>query len=119
MIRQPSPPRPLVRAKGEDAPPVTRPPARLAIPSPQQLGIAPAGGSTTAAVDWNAARHRLDRLGAVYFHVEKLDAGGYRFTCLLPTAQRGHTHRVETVAATEAEAVHLALARAEAWAGGK
>jgi hypothetical protein len=118
MAQQPAPPRPLVRAKGEDAPPVVPPPARLAIPSPHQLGITSASTSA-AAVDWNSARRRLDRLGAVYFHVEKLNAGGYRFTCLLPTSQRGHTHRVETVAATEAEAVHLALARAEEWAGGK
>lgn len=93
--------------------------ARLVIPSPKQLGITPANTSAAAAVDWNATRRRLDRLGAVYFHLERLDAGGYRFTCLLPTSQRGRTHRVETVAATEADAIHLALAKAEEWAGGR
>ena len=119
IAQQPAPPRPLVRAKGDDAPAAASRPARLAMPSPKQLGIAPASASPTDAVDWNVARRRLDRLGAVYFHVEKLDGGGYRFTCLLPTSQRGRTHRVETVAATEADAIHLALAKAEEWAGGR
>lgn len=119
VAQQPPAPRPLVRAKGDDAPPTPSPPARLTMPSPGQLGITPAGARAAEAVDWNAARRRLDRLGAVYFHVEKLDAGGYRFTCLLPTRQPGRTHRVETVAASEAEAIRLALAKAEEWAGGR
>jgi len=119
MAQQPAPPRPLIRAKGEDAAPALPRPARLAMPSPKQLGIAPVNSSAAAAVDWNVIRRRLDRLNAVYFHLEKVDAGGYRFTCLLPTTQRGRTHRVETVAATEADAIHLALAKAEEWAGGR
>lgn len=86
------------------------------MPSPDQMGIASTWTAPTDGPDWNAARRRLERLRAVYFHVEKLDRGGFRFTCLLPTAQTGRTHRVEAVAATEAEVVRLALAKAEEWA---
>jgi hypothetical protein len=53
----------------------------------------------------------------VCFHLEKLTPGGYRFSCLLPTAQPGRTHRIEAEAVTETEVVRLALAKAEEWAG--
>jgi hypothetical protein len=89
------------------------------MPSPEQLGVAPARPLDGPGVDWVAARRRLDRLGAVCIHLEKLPQGGYAFVCLLPTAQPGRTHRVEATAGTETDAVHLVLEKAEAWAGGR
>jgi hypothetical protein len=62
---------------------------------------------------------RLDNLGVLCFNLDKGAPGGCRFTCLLPTAQQGRSHRIETRAATEAEAVRLAVAEAERWAGRK
>jgi hypothetical protein len=66
-----------------------------------------------AAVDWNVTVTRLRALEAVGFHLDRLPEGGYRFTCWVPAAQAGRTSRVEAMAATEAEAVRLALERAE------
>jgi hypothetical protein len=111
-------PRPIIRAKGDDepAPRPTRP-MPLTLPSPESLGIARA--PATASVDWSATRTRLDRVGVIGFNLERLSPAGYRFTCLMPTSQPGRTHRVEAVAATEADVVRLALAKSEEWAGGK
>jgi hypothetical protein len=89
------------------------------MPSPEQLGVVRAKPAAGDGVDWTAARRRLERLGATCFHLEKLAPNGYRFTCLLPTAQTGRAHHVEAVAATEAEAVRLALEKSEEWAGGR
>jgi hypothetical protein len=113
-------PRPIVRAKGDDDPVrVELPQTRLRIPTPEQLGIALAPRTDAPPADWATARQRLDRLGAVCLHLEKLPQGGYRFTCLLATSQAGRTHRVEAQAATEAEVVRLALDRSEEWARGR
>lgn len=90
-------------------------PAPLTMPSPEQLGVAPA--RTDAVFDWTTAHRRLDLLGASSYR-ERLAQGGYRFTCLLPTTQADRVHRVEAVAATEEEAVRLALQKAEEWAAG-
>lgn len=92
------------------APPL--PPAPLAIPAPEQLGLSPARPMEPVQLDWAAARTRLDQLGATCFHLEKLD-NGWRFTCLLPTAEAGKQRRIDVEAATEAEAVQAALERAE------
>jgi hypothetical protein len=88
------------------------PPAPLAIPAPEQLGLAAMRPVETARLDWAAARTRLDRLGATCFYLEKLDSG-WRFTCLLPTAEAGKQRRIDVEAASEAEAVQVALERAE------
>ena len=125
LAGQSVPPPPIVRAKGPDdsataVPPVPPPrlPSRLTMPSPEQLGVASPRASASSTVDWAAAHRRLDGLHAVCFHLEKLPQGGFRFTCLLPTAQAGRTHRVDAVAATDAEVVSLALNKAEEWAAG-
>jgi hypothetical protein len=89
------------------------------MPSPDQLGVALGKPSGSAGLDWAVVHHRLDQLGAVCFNLEKLPQGTYRFTCLLPTAQPGRTHRVEAVAASESEVVRLVLDRSEEWAGGR
>lgn len=96
-------------------------PAPLSMPSPDQLGITTATATPAPAVDvdWTAARQRLTRLGAVSFNLDQLPQGACRFTCFLPTDQVGRTHRVEAAAASEAEAIRLALGKAEQWAGRK
>ncbi len=91
------------------------PPARLSLPSPEQLGVAGAG----APVDWGEVHRRLDRLGAVSFRQEKLLDGGYRVTFLLPTAQGNRTHCVTAESRQAAEAVGRALDQAEQWTGHK
>jgi hypothetical protein len=118
--QQPAPPRPrpVVRAQAPDEPvPAARPvptrPTLLTLPSPEALGLAP---GKEAATDWAAVHRRLDRVGATCFHVDKLPQGGYRVTCLMPGSTAGSLHHVESQAANEAEALQLALARAEQWA---
>jgi len=85
------------------------------MPTPEQLGVAPALVRAEVDFDWTAAQRRLDRLGVVCFHMDKLDSGNCRFTCILPTRQSGLTHRVEAEAATSHEAVGLVLSQAEQW----
>jgi hypothetical protein len=89
---------------------------RLQLPSPEQLGLtANAVAASVPRLDWSAIHQRLDQLGATCFHLEKL-ARGCRVTCLLPTAQADRSHRIEAEAATEAEAVAIAVTQAESWA---
>ena len=110
-------PRPIFRGKGADEPaaPLQAAVARLSMPSPDQLGVSRPNGADT---DWTTVKQRLDRLSPSYVHMDRVQ-GGYRFTCLLPTTKADRTHRVEALAATEAEAVRLALNKCEEWAGGR
>jgi hypothetical protein len=55
----------------------------------------------------------MDRLGVMGFHVERLEAGGFRVICLVPTTAPDRTLRVEALAATREEAALLAVHRAE------
>lgn len=121
-------PRPIFRAKGPDEPasPLAMSsqatPMRLSIPTPEQLGVgqSPFQDGTRSdgtGLDWTAAHRRLERLGAVCFHMDKLESGACRFTCILPTRQPGITHRVEAEAATAPNAVASGLSQAEQWAG--
>jgi hypothetical protein len=121
--QRPSLPPPRFRAQAPDEPVSKQLPAPvrsapIAIPTPEQLGVATVPMSEGTS-DWAAANRRLDLLGAVSSHRERLPQGGYRFTCLLATEQADRKHRVEAVAATEEEAVRLALQRAEEWATGR
>lgn len=88
----------------------------LALPPPEQLGIGSA--SAPAEIDWNAVHRRLHQLGSTSYQSQRT-ADGYRFTCLLPTANPDRTQRIEAQAAGEAEAIRLALDRAEQWARAK
>jgi hypothetical protein len=85
----------------------------LTLPSPDELGITCAPAPATNAADWADVHRRLERLGAVAFHQQKLAAGGYRFTCLLPSGQANRSQHIEAEAATATEAACLALDRAE------
>jgi hypothetical protein len=86
------------------------------MPSPEQLGIVQGQTKPSDMVDWTRTRQCLDRLGATSFQMEKLDQGGFRFLCLLPTGKPGCNHRVEAVAASEADAIRLVLHKSEDWA---
>ena len=92
------------------------PPARIgamAMPSPDQLGVnaRPAEG----VCDWTAIHRRMQELGVVSFQMDRLNADVFQITCLLPTAEAGHTHRIEAHGATEAGAVRCALDEAQRW----
>lgn len=101
------------------APETLIPSARIALPSPEELGLAAAPAATVSAktttLDWNFAHSRLQRLSAVGFHIDRLSDGGFRVTFLLPTNQSQRTHHIESEAQTEAAAVLGALDQAEAW----
>jgi hypothetical protein len=88
----------------------------LALPPPEQLGIGAA--TAPAEIDWNAVHRRLHLLGSTSYQSQRT-ADGYRFTCLLPTADPDRSQRIEAQAAGEADAIRLALDRAEHWARGK
>lgn len=115
-VPRPPAPRPIIRAQSEDPAPVARP-APLVLPSPEELGVGRIRPSAGADADWSAAYRRLHDLGAVCFQLEKLDQGGCRCTCLLPTTHPDRRHRVETRGTSEAAAVRLALERVEQWSG--
>jgi hypothetical protein len=120
--QQPARSRPIIRAQREDDPartPVASRVAPIVLPTPEQLGVGLSKESQRKAIDWANVHDRLERLGASCFHQQKVPEGGYRITCLLPTAQSERTHRIEAQAATEAEAVRAVLARAEQWAAGR
>lgn len=115
----------VVRGHIDDPPAKTgspaAPPSRLSMPSPEELGlVAPATKSAAvpACADWPAARARLDKLGAVFYRLEKEQAGGFRFSCALPHAKGGATQQqFEARAASEQDAIRLAMQQVEAWAG--
>ena len=107
--QRPDDPAPSERQPESKAPP-------LALPPPEQLGIGAA--SAPADIDWNAIHGQLRRVGATVYRSQQT-AHGYCFTCLLPTADPSRNQRIEATAATEAEAIRLALARAEQWTRGK
>lgn len=109
---QAAPKAPVIRAQApDDIKPQVR--STVAMPSPDQLGVnaRPADGSC----DWTAARRRMQDLGVVTFQVDHPSAERYQFTCLLPTAEAGRTHRIEAQGASEAEAVRRALDEAQRW----
>ncbi len=123
VAQQQLPPRRIARAQVEDEPPPS--PARaasrsvaLTIPSPEELGVPQTKTSEAGAIDWTAVHNQLNQLGATCFHLERSE-GGFRISCLLPTAQAGRTRRIEAEAASEAAAVQATLAKAEEWAAGR
>lgn len=101
------------------APEPTTTSARLVLPSLEELGVAVQAQvpvqASRPALDWNRAHTRLQDLGAVGFHLDRLPNGGCRVTFLLPTSQPQRTHHVEAEAASEADAVRNALEQAETW----
>jgi len=102
-------PQPLIRAQAPEEPNPARPPL-LTLPSPEQLGVAvrPVENSP----DWTAIHARMKALGVVSYHMDSLPDGRSRFTCCMPGDQPGLTRRIESVAATEIEAVQGGLQQA-------
>jgi hypothetical protein len=111
-------PRPTIRLQAPDVPPVR--PSRQALPSPEALGVSVAKSLPASAppLDWNLAHARLERLGALGFHLEHLAPGKVRATFMLPAGEH-RAHQVEVVADNEAAAVSAALDNAEAWAAAR
>lgn len=104
------------RAEQQSTPEETpREPLRL--PSPEELGVDSPAAKSQAVINWTQVHRQLARLGALSFYQQKLPGGGYRVTFLLPAGKEGRAHHVEAIAETDAEAVLLALDRAEKWAG--
>jgi hypothetical protein len=86
----------------------------IAMPSPTELGVSPPG-----KVDWNETHSRLDRLGAFGLQMVQLNDGRHRVAFVLRTAKADQVQHVEVTAATAAEAVTLALERAETVSSGQ
>jgi hypothetical protein len=94
-----------------------RPDTLLAMPAPRDLGL---GTATTPSqddeIDWKELRHRMQSLGVVGYQAREATGGGWVFACQLKTSDPSRRHRIETPpAATEAQAISLALAEAERW----
>src|SRR5262249_45752210 len=123
-------PRPKVRLQAPEEI-LPQSPPRTPLPSPEELGIggpvgqipnAPLAAAPVANVsqsrsediDWNVTKQRLNRLGALSFHCDRLANGAFRVTLSLPA--QGGAHHVEAEATSEAAAVAAAIDRAEAWA---
>ena len=111
-------PRPTIRLQAPDTL-LTKPAAPVALPSPEALGIRMSAAPAPAAaiLDWNLAHARMQRLGALGIHVDRLPQG-IRVTLILPAGQQ-LTHHVEVVAQSEAVAVNTALDNAESWTIGR
>jgi hypothetical protein len=89
------------------------------MPSPVELGVADAKPPENPVLDWTAVHNQLDHLGATCFQLERTPESSFRITCLLPTDQRGCSHRIEAQGPSEADAVRLALAKAQEWRAGR
>ena len=113
---QPALPRPTIRLQSPDTV-LAKPAAPVSLPSPEALGIQAPKAVAPAAVDWNVIHARIQRLGALGIHTDRLPQG-VRVTLLLPAGQQ-QTHLIEVVADSESAAVNSAVANAEAWARGR
>jgi hypothetical protein len=58
----------------------------------------------------------MDRLGPISVRQEKTPSGGYRVTMMLPTDPPNDTYPVDAEGKSLADALTLALDRAEDWA---
>jgi hypothetical protein len=56
---------------------------------------------------------RLNDLGVISKQLDRLGDGSYRFVCVLPSGQPDRNRRIESRAATEADAIRLAVDRAQ------
>jgi hypothetical protein len=82
----------------------------VSLPSPEDVGVGAA-----AKIDWNDAHTRLERLGNIGMTTGQTTDGRHRVSLVLRTSRTDSVQRIEAVASTEAEAVALALAKAEEW----
>lgn len=103
------------RMQSDDAPELAKVNERpaLQMPSPEQLGLG--AKARSVEVDWSAVRSRMEALKVASFNLQKLE-GGFRFICVVPI--NGERRKIEADGVNEAEAIDLALGRAEARRGG-
>lgn len=109
-------PAPRVICAQSDDEPVRQPiretrPTSLQLPAPEQLGV----NSPPSGTDWARVHQRLEQMGAVCFHLDKLSTGNYRVSCVLPSQTPDRTRHIDVEAGSKDEAVTLALAKAEEW----
>ena len=104
-----SQPKMVIRAQAPEEPKPARPPL-LSLPSPEQLGVSIRHDSK--ADDWTALRSHMKELGVLSFHLELLADRRTRFTCWMPSDRPGLTRRIESVAASETEAIQRGLQEA-------
>jgi hypothetical protein len=102
-------PKTLIRAQAPEEPRPAHPPL-LTLPPPEQLGVAVR--PVEDAADGTALHARMKELGILRFHIDSLPDGRARFTCWTPSTRPGVTRCIESVAATEAEAVQRGLQEA-------
>lgn len=87
------------------------PPRPLAIPTPEELGIA--SPRQAQPLDWTVIRRQMSDLGVVRFDLQHLAGGKARFSCWLPGATAGDSPRlVQAEGEGELEAVRVCLDRA-------
>jgi hypothetical protein len=104
------PPDPLARPLTQtNSPP-------LSLPSPEEIGMA--APRPASKVDWNATHDRLHQLGGVGLRLAQLDDSNMRVSLVMRTNQPNVFHHIDATAATEAEAVTMAMTRAEQWVAG-
>ena len=116
----PQAPRPKIRLQAPDTPKFVP----LILPTPEALGVTvarPKNPTPTAVVpaaaplDWNLVHARLQRLGALGFHLDRMNQGKVRVSFLLPAGEQ-RTRAFEVVGDNDASAVAAALQDAESWA---
>ena len=77
-------PHPTIRLQAPDTL-LVQPPAPVVLASPESLGIRVSPPQEVVApLDWNSAHARLQRLGALGFHLDRLVPGDVRVTFMLP-----------------------------------
>jgi hypothetical protein len=81
----------------------------LEVPSPDRLGLG--ARNRIVEVDWTSVRNRLQAMSVTSFHLQKI-SGGYRFAVVVSTAG-GERRKIECDGESDAEAIELALNRAE------
>ena len=108
---------PKARGYAPEVQPTPAPkPRPIQLPTPAELGLANPVPAATSSVDWNQTHARLQQLGALGFHLDRLPDGSTRVTLLLPARQAGRSQQVECLAVSDAAAVAAALERAEDFA---
>ncbi len=120
----------LVRGQSSDErkpipPPVM--PTKLIMPAPEEydlLAKPPFQASTTSALngavsggmDWGVMRQEMDRYRAVFFRLEKMANGSFRFVCALPYPEDAQRQRqFEATGNSESEAMTLVMQQVRGW----
>src|SRR5262249_323405 len=110
----------LARAKVDDPPPVRHSlpketaPARITLPSPEELGVSSAR-APSESFDWSPIQRRFREAGASCFHVEFQPEGRCNLICLVPSDRPDRTHRIDAEGSSEEETARLAVQKLDEW----